>query len=174
VRQFVEEAREEARANHANRLHEAGLKVTKTRLAILDLVADERRHVTADELTAALRRGKVPADRVTVYRNIDRMIRAGLLITTHMPGKALRVGYCSRPGGPHHHHIVCCICGRVAELQGCVVRDAWTELQEDVRNGTGFELTGHRLQFFGTCAECQSLPAQQRRRRRDQRDDEAC
>lgn len=142
------------KAEHKSRLRDAGLKVTRIRMGILDLVAREQRHMTADEITAALRRERVPADRVTIYRNVDRMIRGGLLVATHTPGRALRVGYCSKPAGPHHHHIVCCSCGRLAELDGCVIRDAWGELMGQVQERTGFELSGHRLQFFGTCREC--------------------
>lgn len=145
---------EQARSEHAVRLRQAGLKVTRIRLAILDLIETHQQHMTADEMTAALRAKRIAADRVTVYRNIDRMIRSGLLIATHMPGRALRVGICTQPEGAHHHHIVCCSCGRVAELQGCIVRDQWDALQKRVERETGFELAGHRLQFFGTCRQC--------------------
>ena len=58
-------------------LRGAGLKVTGTRLALLQLVGTRGRHMTADEITAGLHKIGVPADRVTVYRNIDKLLRAG-------------------------------------------------------------------------------------------------
>jgi len=130
------------------------LRDARIRIAILDLVASQRRHMTADEITAALRQTGVPADRVTVYRNLDRMIHEGLLVATCAPGKAMRVGACLRPSGPHHHHIVCERCGRVEETDGCPVQDMWDELRRQVRSSTGFEMTAHITQYLGICPAC--------------------
>jgi Fur family ferric uptake transcriptional regulator len=135
-------------------LRDARIKVTKIRIAILDLLSAERRHMTADEITAALKKAGVPADRVTVYRNLDRMIHEGLLIATCQPGKAMRVGACMRPSAPHHHHIICERCGRVAETDGCPVQDVWDELKRQVRASTDFTLAGHITQYLGICPNC--------------------
>jgi Fe2+ or Zn2+ uptake regulation protein len=135
-------------------LRDARIKVTKIRIAILDLLSTERRHMTADEITAALKKAGVPADRVTVYRNLDRMIHEGLLIATCQPGKAMRVGACMRPSAPHHHHIICERCGRVAETDGCPVQDAWEELKRQMRASTDFTLIGHITQYLGICPNC--------------------
>lgn len=143
-------------SDHVSRLRGASIKVTRIRIAILELVAAQRRHMTADEITAALKQSGVPADRVTVYRNLDRMIHEGLLVATCQPGKAMRVGACTRPDAAHHHHIVCERCGRVEETDGCPVQDAWDELKRQVRAATGFTMTGHIIQYLGICSSCQS------------------
>ncbi len=135
-------------------LRDARIKVTRIRIAILDLLGKERRHMTADEITAALKKTGVPADRVTVYRNLDRMIHEGLLIATCQPGKAMRVGACMKPSAPHHHHIICERCGRVEETEGCPVEDAWESLKAQIRTSTGFTLTDHIIQYLGICPNC--------------------
>ena len=142
--------------DQVHRLRDARIKVTRIRIAILDLVAAQRRHMTADEITAALKQSGVPADRVTVYRNLDRMIHEGLVVATCQPGKAMRVGACLKPDAAHHHHIVCERCGRVEETDGCPVQDHWDELKQQVRNASGFSLTGHITQYHGICPSCRS------------------
>jgi len=148
---------QDSHPDFARQLRKAGIKVTRIRLAILDLVTQHRRHMTADEITAALRTAGVPADRVTIYRNIDRMVHEGLLVAACLPGKAMRVGVCTQPDAPHHHHIVCERCGRVGETDGCPVADMHDELALAVRDRSGFRLTGHITQYLGICAECQRM-----------------
>lgn len=145
----------EIASDHVHRLRGASIKVTRIRIAILDLAAAQRRHMTADEITAALKQSGVAADRVTVYRNLDRMIHEGLLIATCQPGKAMRVGACLKPEAAHHHHIVCERCGRVEETDGCPVQDMWDDLKRRVRSTSGFTVTGHITQYVGICPSCQ-------------------
>ncbi len=147
------EFREDA-LNFPELLREAGLKVTGTRLALLRLVGSRGRHMTADEITAGLSKTGAPADRVTVYRNIDKLLRSGLLIATHIPGRALRVGLCTRPRADHHHHIVCQICGRISETTGCCVAGQWEQLQKRLNEQTGWTLTDHAMQYIGICPDC--------------------
>jgi Fe2+ or Zn2+ uptake regulation protein len=145
---------QDASPDYSLRLRHAGIKVTRIRLAILDLITERGRHMTADEITAALRSRGVAADRVTVYRNIDRMVQEGLMVAACTPGKAMRVGVCAQPGAGHHHHIVCERCGRVAETHGCPIQDAGEAFVRRVQEASGFRLTGHITHYIGVCLEC--------------------
>ena len=138
----------------AGLLRAAGLKVTAIRRALLALVTTPRRAMTAEEIVAGLREMQVSVDRVTVYRNMERLMAAGILVPALRPGKALRVGLCLRPRTSHHHHVVCDTCGRIEEAEGCVVNSHWPSVREAIRRATGFEPTGHRLQYSGICPEC--------------------
>ncbi len=135
-------------------LRGAGLKVTGTRLALLELVASEGRHLTADEITALLHKKGIPADRVTIYRNIERLMRDAILLPDLAPGRAVRVALGNGPGKVHHHHVVCDICGRVTSTDGCFLQDSWDEVKEDLQRQTGYEVTSHLMQFSGTCPDC--------------------
>ena len=141
---------------YRDQLRQADIKVTRIRLALLDLLAEQGRHMTADEITVALKRKSIPADRVTIYRNIDRMIDSGMLVATHLPGRAMKVGLCTQPDAPHHHHIVCEKCGRVAETDGCPVLDCREDVTRDILKSSGFRMTGHVTQYFGICPECEA------------------
>jgi Fe2+ or Zn2+ uptake regulation protein len=52
----------------------------------------------------------------------------------------------------HHEHIQCSDCGRVAEVEGCVLEDA----PAAVTKSTGFQVTSHQLLFRGICPDCAS------------------
>jgi Fe2+ or Zn2+ uptake regulation protein len=52
----------------------------------------------------------------------------------------------------HHEHIRCNDCGRVAEVEGCVLEGA----SSAVNNSTGFKVTSHSLLFSGLCPDCDS------------------
>ena len=150
------EAVQEGGIDAARLLRMAGLKVTRTRVGLLNLVAQESRHLTADEITAGLHAAGIRLDRVTVYRNMDRLMDAGIFVASFLPGRALRVGLCRQPDAPHHHHIVCLHCGMFAETQGCLLEERWESLCRDLANQTGFALEGHVMQYVGVCPECQA------------------
>ncbi len=140
----------------ARMLRNAGLKVTRTRVGLLNLLARKSRHLTADEITAGLHAEGIRLDRVTVYRNIERLLDVGIFVASFLPGRALRVGLCRCPDAPHHHHIVCLHCGKLAETQGCLVSDRWETLRQELEAQTGFALEGHVMQYVGVCPECRA------------------
>ena len=140
-------------------LRKVGLKVTRTRVAMLNLLASSREHKTADEIVAGLRQQRVPVDRVTIYRNLERMLDVGLLATIYLPGKAMRVGLCTRLDSPHHHMIVCSKCGRVQQVEGCCLSEMWGRVADKIKSQSEFTLTGHVMQYIGICPTCASKQA---------------
>lgn len=140
----------------ARLLRGAGLKVTRTRVGLLNLVARENRHLTADEITAGLHAEGIRLDRVTVYRNIERLMDVGIFVASFLPGRALRVGLCRCPDAPHHHHIVCLHCGKLAETEGCLLSERWDNLGRELEAQTGFALEGHVMQYVGVCPDCRA------------------
>ncbi len=135
-------------------LRNAGLKVTATRVALLQLIGARAQHMSADEITDALHKDGTPVDRVTIYRNLERMLREGLLLADLQPGRALRVALNTKPGKVHHHHIVCDVCGKVTATESCYLKQNWQLVSEDIRRTTGYELSGHLMQYTGTCPSC--------------------
>ena len=54
---------------------------------------------------------------------------------------------CSRP---HHHHLVCRVCGRTVEVEGPTV-ERWAAA---IAAEHGFTDVSHTLEIFGTCPDC--------------------
>lgn len=134
-------------------LRKAKLKVTRARIAMLDLLDERKTHMSADEIADAMQARGHPIDRVTVYRNIDRMLEADLLATVYIPGRAMHVGLRAHPGSPHHHFIVCQETGRIAEIDSCFLGNCWDHAREVIKQSNGWELTGHVMQYVGICPE---------------------
>jgi Fur family ferric uptake transcriptional regulator len=129
----------------ALRLRDAGLRVTRSRLAILRLLEELGGHHSADELVDALRSGGSPIPRATVYHVLETLGRRGLVLLADAgPGRTL---YESAADG--HHHLVCRACGRIVDVP-CLA---------DVRpclNPTlpGVVIEEAQVIFRGLCAAC--------------------
>lgn len=96
----------------ALRLRGAGLRVTRSRLAILGLLEELGGHHSADELVEAFRSGGSPIPRATVYHVIETLGRTGLvLVAASGPGRTLYEW-----AADWHHHLVCRGCGRIVDV----------------------------------------------------------
>jgi Fur family ferric uptake transcriptional regulator len=84
---------------------------------------------------------------VTIYRTLDMLTGLGLLCEVHSGG---RRRYLARRSDGHHHHVVCSGCGRVVDFADCNLE----QLESKLARRTGFEITGHMLEFSGLCRGC--------------------
>jgi len=130
-------------------LRNAGLKVTKPRLAILDLLASEHGPFTPDEIHVRVTQSKAAGacDLVTIYRCLAKFEGLSLINRCDFGDGTVRYEL----GGKdhHHHHIICRICKRVDSLPDCPVEDKSIKMPK-----TGFRNVSHRLEFFGICPDC--------------------
>lgn len=132
-------------------LEQAGERLTRPRALVAAMVARRRGPFTAAELVEA---GARPAiGRATVFRTLELFERLGVLERIDLPDGSHAYVTC-RPTD-HHHHVVCVVCGRSAELA-----DPWPRgLPAEVERSTGYRLEEHRLELFGTCPDCQAREA---------------
>lgn len=128
-------------------LREAGLRATRQRLTVLDALRGRDDAVTAQDLHMELRQAGSPIGLTTVYRTLTALADADLLdVFTRDGEQAFRL--C---GTTHHHHLVCEMCGTVEEITADEV-ERWVS---EVAARRGYEVTGHRADVFGVCADCQ-------------------
>lgn len=134
----------DAVTSHA--LREAGLRATRQRTTVLDALRGRPDAITAQELHSELRADGEPVGLTTVYRTLASLADAGLLDAIPRDAEqAFRL--CSED---HHHHLICEMCNRVDELAAEEV-ERWVDA---VASRRGFQVTGHRADIFGTCADC--------------------
>jgi Fe2+ or Zn2+ uptake regulation protein len=81
----------------------------------------------------------------TVYRNLRLLVQAGLVIERAGPGGSRFDGNVSE-----HHHFTCVRCHRVFDLTEPVNH----ALDREIASSNGFEVLGHRIEFFGRCHHC--------------------
>lgn len=127
-------------------LRDAGLRITRQRLAVLDALRNRTEAVSAQEVYLEFRGRGESIGLSTVYRALESLDEAGLLDSFARDGEqAYR--HCSPK---HHHHLICTECSRVLELEASLVED-WVER---VSEAHAFEVTGHRADIYGRCDAC--------------------
>ena len=82
----------------------------------------------------------------TVYRNLQILIKQGLIRSRHLPtGEVLYT-----PVDRDFHHLTCVQCGETSKMEGCPIKDIHTP-KENTRK---FLLLFHQLEYFGLCQNC--------------------
>jgi Fur family peroxide stress response transcriptional regulator len=85
--------------------------------------------------------------RATVYKTVETLKAMGQVLELEFSGASNR--YDGRRVEPHPH-LICRGCGSIRDLElPALMREA-TEVAEK----TGYELLGHRLDFYGLCPDC--------------------
>lgn len=129
----------------AARVREAGLRVTRPRLAVLETLEELGGHRSADELAAALRARGRPLPRSSIYNVLDDLSARGLVMRAELgPGRER-----FEAGTAWHHHLVCRVCGSIVDVPcGAQTRPCLEP-----------ELTGARIEraevvYRGLCPAC--------------------
>ncbi len=127
-----------------------GLRVTASRLAVLDLVEASEEPLAHHDVCDRL--GDSPWNRSTLYRNLIDLTEVGILVKTEIGGvmrfqRAGRQNACAE-----HPHFVCTDCGTVTHLDGVVVR---VDTVEGASAGPAAVNEGRiEVQLRGRCDEC--------------------
>ncbi len=133
-------------------LRQAGLRVTRPRLAVLDVLADHP-HVDAESIVTAARSVHPSISPQAVYGVLKALVGGGLARRIEPAGGPalyeLRVG-------DNHHHLVCRECGAVADVD-CVVGAAPCLAPSDT---AGFVVDEAEVVFWGLCAGCHAARRQ--------------
>ncbi|WP_369130369.1 Fur family transcriptional regulator [Modestobacter roseus] len=137
----------------ADELRRAGLRVTRPRLAVLDVLAGHP-HVDADTIATAARAAHPSISPQAVYGVLKALVGSGLARRIEPAGGPAR--YELRVGD-NHHHLVCRGCGLVADVD-CVVGRApcLTPSDAALSDAAGFAVDEAEVVFWGLCAGCQA------------------
>ncbi len=129
---------------------------TRQRQVILEELRNTQSHPTAAEVYDLVRRRLPHISLGTVYRNLDLLVEHGLMRKLDSGGSQARFDADLRS----HYHIRCLRCGRLDDMN--VTPQSF--MGEVSRLANGYQILGHRLEFFGVCGDCQkqSLPSQQK------------
>ncbi len=128
-------------------LKTCGVKVTKQRIALLQIFNEGCKPISAEDIFTALRK-KVDIDLATVYRNLLTLEQNGVIQRVD-----LRTGsQLYELKGHHHHHVVCTECGTTEHFDICI---ADTVTKKVLASSKKFKnITDHALELFGVCSKC--------------------
>lgn len=133
-----------------------GLRYSRPRAAILDFLAERDRHFRAEELHDALRQRGERLSLSTVYLNLAVLREAGLVRELHgLGGEALYDSNVSP-----HHHLICKVCGAVADLPESSLNGVATQwhLKRHAERHSGWRVDEPSLDLKGTCPKCERSP----------------
>jgi Fur family transcriptional regulator, ferric uptake regulator len=139
-----------------------GVRRTAARTAVLGYLQACDCHATADGIFRALRPRHPRLGLATVYRTLQLLVRLGQVQKIEAgDGSAHYELTGTAATKPHHHHLVCQSCGAIID-HGDFVAGEQATLQRIVaalEKKYGFVITGHAVQFAGTCPACRRTGA---------------
>ena len=133
-------------ARYEQLLRGAELRVTRPRLAVLHAV-HLHPHADTDSILTAVREDIPEVSHQAVYDSLNTLTTAGLVRRIQPRGTVAR--YESRVGD-NHHHIVCRVCGTIADVDCAVGETPCLAAAED----HGFTIDEAEVIYWGTCPDC--------------------
>jgi Fur family transcriptional regulator, ferric uptake regulator len=135
----------------AVRLASLDQRYTAGRRAIVGVLEGAERPLTVPEL---LDQAGTSLPQSSAYRNLGVLVEAGVVHRIAGTDEHGRFELAEDLSG-HHHHLLCSSCGTVADVSALPrLERALVEAAQTAADETGFEITGHRLDLVGRCADC--------------------
>jgi len=131
-----------------DRCRKAGLRRTKALEELIITLIESGRPMTLAELAASERLSD-QCDKATVFRLLQRLAEHGVVRRLGLHERAAY--FTLLVPGRHSDYLICTKCGSIEAIQApCPVH----QLEEEIREKTGYQNLYHELEFFGTCPKC--------------------
>jgi Fur family ferric uptake transcriptional regulator len=138
-------------------LKRRGVRLTRQRQILLELIDKSGSHLDAEQLYELARQRDPKINRVTVYRTL-KLLKQGQLVDEldlmHYEGDQ---HYYETRMKQEHAHVVCLRCGKVEEYYG----EPLTRLRKQIETHFGFQILVARTEVGGYCAHCQAVRARE-------------
>jgi Fur family ferric uptake transcriptional regulator len=126
---------------------EKGIKVTRKRGLVAELLESSQGHQSADAIFKLAREKDPTIGQATVYRTLKLFSSAGVIdaLTFRQDHSKFESSL-----KKHHDHLVCTKCGRIEEFAD----DELENMKERVAKSHRFTMESHTLEIYGVCSEC--------------------
>jgi Fur family ferric uptake transcriptional regulator len=138
-------------------LRKQGVRLTRQRRILLDLIDQSGRHLDAESLYQMAKEKDPKLNRVTVYRTLKLLKEGGLVDELDLMHYGGDQHYYETRMKQEHAHIICLRCGKVEEFFG----EPLQKLRRQVESHFGFQILIARTEIGGYCSHCQVLRAQE-------------
>ncbi len=126
------------------------MRKTPASQLVIDLLQTYATPLSLHELHDRVRERLPRTAYSTVYRVISRLEAEGRVNRVDWRERGSRYEWAELP---HHHHILCGICGRSVDIEDADLGFS----EERIRAATGFLVNYHSIELEGLCPECQGL-----------------
>ena len=130
-------------------LKESGLKYTRQREIVLNILYHSDTHFTPESLYMEIKR-KEPNLNVgiaTVYRTLNLLEDSQMVTSLSFGAAGKKFELANKP---HHDHLICKNCGKIVEFENSIVERQQALIAKEHK----FKLTGHLMQLYGICETC--------------------
>jgi len=135
-------------ADPADLLRQHGIQVTAQRLAVFRAVSAQP-HITADGVAEVVRTEIGAISRQSVYDALGTLADNGLIRRIQPAASPARF---EDRIGDNHHHVICRVCGRMADVDCAVGSAPCLTAADDM----GYEIDEAEVIYWGRCPECAS------------------
>lgn len=138
-------------------LRERGVRLTRQRRILLELIDKSGRHLDAESLYLLAKEKDSKLNRVTVYRTLKLLKQGGLVDELDLMHYGGDQHYYETRLKQEHAHVICLGCGKVEEFFGEPLR----KLRRQVESDFNFQIVLARTEIGGYCSRCQDLRARE-------------
>lgn len=128
-------------------LQEKGYRLTPQRMLVIEALHRADGHISAEEIYEQLHSRYPYSNISTVYRTLELLKELNLVTETDFGDGRVRYHVAEKG---HHHHLVCCRCGKITDLD----ESALYPLKDTLLHDYGFEADLRHLAIPGECSEC--------------------
>ncbi len=135
----------------SRRLAAMAQRYTTGRRAVVAVLSRAGRPLTVPDILASAG-SELPQS--SVYRNLVVLLEAGAVRRLLGPDDLARFELAEELAG-HHHHLLCSSCGKVSDVTAAPkLEQALNDAARLAADEAGFEVTEHRIDLLGVCADC--------------------
>src|SRR6202451_1878097 len=138
-------------------LKQQGVRLTRQRQILLDLIDQSGQHLDAEQLFKLAREKDPKLNRVTVYRTLKLLKAGGLVDELDLMHHEGDQHYYETRLKQEHAHVICLRCGKIEEFFG----EPLQRLRKQIESHFGFQILLARTEVGGYCAHCQTLRARE-------------
>lgn len=133
-------------------------KQTNQRLAILEILRENKTHPTVDQVYDAVRKRLPRTSKATVYQNLKLFAEQGVIQEVNCKGVS-RFEANTTP----HHHIICKRCGDIIDFESKALTEYSLRLARKLQD---IRVESAHTNFYGTCTRCQQFSTSHSRKER--------
>jgi len=123
-------------------LRAEGVRVTRQRLAILQVLREATDHPRAEDILTRAREQDPSLSQATVYRTLAVLEKAGTVQRNEFDGAGARYELSAEQ---HHDHLIDLETGAVVEFHS----ERLERLQDEIAAELGYAIEWHRLELYG-------------------------
>lgn len=125
------------------------LKYTKQREAVLKVLYNNEDHFSPEDLYLLVKENypKLNVGIATVYRTLNLLEESDMVTSISFGAQGKKYEIATKP---HHDHMICRHCNKIIEFED----DTIEKRQKSIAKKHNFKLTGHLMQLYGICSEC--------------------